>query len=51
MMMSMYEAAMVKIEKIEVGRKMYADLYDRGCITKEQYDELMKKLCKQLSAV
>lgn len=49
LMMSSYEVAMVTIEKIEVGRKIYADLYDRGCITKEQYDELMKKLCKQLS--
>lgn len=51
MLMSMYERAMVTIEKIEVGRKIYADLYNHECITKEQYDELMKKLCKQLSEV
>lgn len=49
MLMSSYETAMVGIERVEVGRKIYADLYDRGCITKEKYDELMKSLCKQLT--
>lgn len=51
MMMSMYERTMVTIEKIEVGRKIYADLYNHECITKEQYNELMNELCKKLSRV
>lgn len=46
--MTVYESKMIRLEKIEIGRKIYNDLYTNGLITKEEYETNIKVLCKEL---
>ena len=42
--MTVYDSKMIRLEKIEIRRKIYNDLYTKKIITKEEYEEKKKKI-------
>ena len=49
--MSEYEAKMIGLEKIEIKRKLFNDLYTNGLITEEEYESTIRELYRKVSCI
>lgn len=49
--MSVYETKRIRLEKIEIERKLYNDLYTKGLIIEEDYEAYIRELIKELSYI